>query len=181
MEHKLVEALAQLLRANNQSKLALLAGRMGTFEVELARQAVSWSDEIYAQVGIDRSTSIAAIQDVEPFIHADDRAAVRARREQAFETGETYEDEFRVVRADGEVRWLYVRAQPLPAENPTHAYGVSMDITERKERESAYPLSDVGGLAPLEEPAGGGPGHRLADGAFDQLADRIRRGFRRRG
>jgi PAS domain S-box-containing protein len=135
MEHKLVEALAQLLRANSKSKLALLAGRMGTFEVELARQAVSWSDEIYAQVGIDRSTSIAAIQDVEPFIHADDRAAVRARREQAFETGETYEDEFRVVRADGEVRWLYVRAQPLPAENPTHAYGVSMDITERKERE----------------------------------------------
>jgi PAS domain S-box-containing protein len=135
MEHKLVEALAQLLRANSKSKLALLAGRMGTFEVELARQAVSWSDEIYAQVGIDRSTSIAAIQDVEPFIHPDDRAAVRARREQAFEAGETYEDEFRVVRADGEVRWLYVRAQPLPAENPTHAYGVSMDITERKERE----------------------------------------------
>jgi PAS domain S-box-containing protein len=135
MEHRLVEALAQLLRANSKSKLALLAGRMGTFEVELARQAVSWSDEIYAQVGIDRSTSIAAIQDVEPFIHADDRAAVRARREQAFEAGETYEDEFRVVRADGEVRWLYVRAQPLPAENPTHAYGVSMDITERKEHE----------------------------------------------
>ena len=135
MEHKLVEALAQLLRANSKSKLALLAGRMGTFEVELARQAVSWSDEIYAQVGIDRSTSIAAIQDVEPFIHPDDRAAVRARREQAFQSGETYEDEFRVVRADGEVRWLYVRAQPLPTDKPTHAYGVSMDITERKERE----------------------------------------------
>jgi two-component sensor histidine kinase len=60
---------------------------------------------------------------------------VRARREQAFQSGETYEDEFRVVRADGEVRWLYVRAQPLPTDNPTHAYGVSMDITERKERE----------------------------------------------
>jgi PAS domain S-box-containing protein len=136
MEHKLVEALAQLLRANSKSKLALLAGRMGTFEVELARQAVSWSDEIYAQVGIDRSTSIAAIQDVEPFIHPEDRAAVRARREQAFQSGEAYEDEFRVVRADGEVRWLYVRAQPLPTDNPTHAYGVSMDVTERKEREA---------------------------------------------
>jgi len=139
-EQKLVEARSQLLRANSKSKLALLAGRMGTFEVDLARQAVSWSDEIYAQLGIDRSTSITAMQDVEPFIHADDRAAARTRREEAFQLGNTYEDEFRVVRADGEVRWLYVRAQPLPTDNPTHAYGVSMDVTERKEREARIRL-----------------------------------------
>lgn len=136
LERQLVEALGQLLRANSKSKLALLAGRMGTFEVDLARQAVSWSDEIYAQVGIDRSTPIATLQDVERFIHPDDRVAAGACRQQAFQSGEAYEDEFRIVRADGAVRWLYVRAQPLPADNPTHAYGVSMDITERKEREA---------------------------------------------
>jgi PAS domain S-box-containing protein len=136
MEQKLVEALAQVLQINNQSKLALLAGRMGTFEVDLAREAVTWSDEIYAQVGIDRSTPIATDKDIAQFIHPDDRDAALARRGEAHRTGEAYENEFRVVRRDGQVRWLYVRAQPLPAGNPTHVYGVSMDITERKEREA---------------------------------------------
>jgi PAS domain S-box-containing protein len=136
MEQKLVEALAQVLQTNNQRKLALLAGRMGTFEVDVARDTISWSDEIYAQVGIDRSTPIAAVKDIAQFVHPDDRAAVLARREEAYRSGEAYENEFRVVRKDGEVRWLYVRAQPMPSGNPTHVYGVSMDITERKEREA---------------------------------------------
>ncbi len=136
MEQKLVEALAQVLQINNQRKLALLAGRMGTFEVDLARQAITWSDEIYAQVGIDRSTPIATEQDIARFIHPDDRDAALARRRAAYRTGEAYENEFRIVRRDGQVRWVYVRAQPLPAGNPTHVYGVSMDITERKEREA---------------------------------------------
>lgn len=136
MEQRLVEALAQVLQTNNQHKLALLAGRMGTFEVDLARDAITWSDEIYAQVGIDPSTPIATLEDIARFIHPDDRAAVLARREDAYRTGEPYESEFRVVRQDGQMRWLYVRAQPLPSGNPSHVYGVSMDVTERKEREA---------------------------------------------
>ena len=136
MEQKLVEALAQVLKTNNQRKLALLAGRMGTFEVDIERDVTTWSDEIYAQFGIDRSTSIATEKDIARFIHPDDREDAQACRKEACRTGEAYESEFRIVRRDGQVRWLYVRGQPLPADNPTHIYGVSMDVTERKEREA---------------------------------------------
>ena len=136
MEQKLVEALAQVLQTNNQRKLALLAGRMGTFEMDIARDVTIWSDEIYAQFGIDRSTPIATEQDIARLIHPEDRAAASARSKEAHRTGKAYENEFRIVRPDGRIRWLYVRAQPLPVDNPTHVYGVSMDITERKEREA---------------------------------------------
>jgi PAS domain S-box-containing protein len=136
MEQKLVEALAQVLKTNNQRKLALLAGRMGTFEVDIERDVTTWSDEVYAQLGIDRSTPIVTERDFARLIHSDDREDALARRRDAYRTGEAYESEFRVVRRDGKVRWLYVRGQPLPADNPTHVYGVSMDITERKDREA---------------------------------------------
>ena len=136
MEQKLVEALAQVLKTNNQRKLALLAGRMGTFEVDIERDVTTWSDEVYAQLGIDRSTPIVTERDFARLIHSDDREDALARRRDAYRTGEVYESEFRVVRRDGKVRWLYVRGQPLPADNPTHVYGVSMDITERKDREA---------------------------------------------
>lgn len=136
-EQKLVETLALLLRTNNQRELALAAGRMGTFEVDLERDEFTWSDEIYEQVGADRAKPVMAVKDVEQFIHPDDREMVRTRRREAYRTGQTYENEFRIVRPDGEIRWLYVRAQALAnGGTPARAYGVSMDITERKEREA---------------------------------------------
>jgi PAS domain S-box-containing protein len=136
-EQKLVETLALLLRTNNQRELALTAGRMGTFEVDLERELITWSDEIYQQVGVERTKPVMTVEDVEQFIHPDDREGVRARRDEAYRAGQTYENEFRVVRPDGEIRWLYVRAEALAnGGKPARAYGVSMDITERKEREA---------------------------------------------
>jgi PAS domain S-box-containing protein len=135
-ERKLVEALAQVLKSSNQRKLALAAGGMGTFEVDIGRESTTWSDEVYSQFGIDPSVPIATEADIARFIHPEDRDAALTRREEAYRSGEAYEDEFRIVRRDGQVRWLYVRAQPLPASNPTHVHGVSMDITERKQREA---------------------------------------------
>jgi PAS domain S-box-containing protein len=136
-EQKLVETLALLLRTNNQRELALTAGRMGTFEVDLEHDIVTWSDEIYQQVGVERTSPTLTATEVAQFIHTDDRAQVAARRAEAYRSGQTYENEFRIVRPDGEIRWLYVRAQALDGGGkPTRAYGVSMDITERKEREA---------------------------------------------
>jgi PAS domain S-box-containing protein len=136
-EQKLVETLALLLRTNNQRELALSAGGMGTFEVDITRGEITWSEEIYQQMGIDRSKPVMSAQEVDQLIHPDDRAGVRQRREQAYRDGETYEDEFRIARPDGEIRWLYVRAQALAnGGQPARAYGVSMDVTERKERDA---------------------------------------------
>ncbi len=136
-EQKLVETLALLLRTNNQRELALTAGRMGTFEVDLEGDIVTWSDEIYQQVGIERTSPTLTAVEIAQFIHPDDRAQVAARRAEAYRSGQTYENEFRIIRPDGEIRWLYVRARALAnGGKPARAYGVSMDITERKEREA---------------------------------------------
>jgi PAS domain S-box-containing protein len=136
-EQRLVETLALLLQTNNQRQLALAAGGMGTFEMDLEHDEVIWSDELYAQVGIERTTGPMSNADAERFVHTDDLERVRSSRASAFESGDTYENEFRIVRPDGEIRWVYVRAQALAnGAAPAKAYGVSMDITERKEHEA---------------------------------------------
>ena len=136
-EEKLVETLALLLQASNQRKLALVAGRMATFELDLAQGAITCSEEIYDQLGISRDRPILNLRDLEPSIHADDRARLRQRWGRPEAEGGIYEDEFRIVRPDGETRWLFVRAQAFnDNQRPSHVYGVSMDITERKEHEA---------------------------------------------
>jgi PAS domain S-box-containing protein len=145
-EQQLVDALALLMQTSNQRQMALAAGGMGTFEVDIEHDRITWSDEIYAQVGAERTAETLSTADVERFIHPDDLATTRASRAEAFANGGAYENEFRVIRPDGQVRWIYVRAQATPSgDKAARAHGVSIDITERKEREAhiRFLLSEV--------------------------------------
>jgi PAS domain S-box-containing protein len=145
-EQQLVDALALLMQTSNQRKMALAAGGMGIFEVDVGRDRIIWSDEIYAQVGIERTSETLPMAAIERFVHPDDLALARTNSAAAFAAGGIYENEFRVIRADGQVRWLYVRAQASASgDRPAKIYGISMDITERKEREAhiRFLLSEV--------------------------------------
>jgi signal transduction histidine kinase len=69
--------------------------------------------------------------------HADDRDHVRQAIEDAIKNGKDYETEFRIVRADGNVRWIAARgrAHANKKGKPTRLLGVSMDVTARKQAE----------------------------------------------
>jgi PAS domain S-box-containing protein len=137
IEEKLVETLALLLQISNQRKLALAAGQMATFELDLQRGTITCSEEIYDQLGIGREQPLFNLQDLQAFIHPDDHARLSRRWSKPDPEGGIYEDEFRIIRLDGEKRWLFVRAQAFnDKQRPAHVYGVSMDITERKEHEA---------------------------------------------
>ncbi|KAB2920096.1 MAG: PAS domain S-box protein [Hyphomicrobiaceae bacterium] len=136
-DQKLVETLALLMQTNNQRKLALAAGGMGTFEADIEQGTIACSDEIFEQIGIERTSPVMSVTEVEAFIHPDDLESMRARGAAMFQSGPLCQLEFRIIRPDGEVRWIHVRAQAFPSgDTPAKIYGISMDLTERKEREA---------------------------------------------
>jgi PAS domain S-box-containing protein len=69
----------------------------------------------------------------EDLIHAGDRAHVLAKLETAVHSGH-FDEEFRIVRPDGEVRWVWVKASPVRASDNTvqQLYGTAQDITVKK-------------------------------------------------
>jgi len=69
----------------------------------------------------------------EDLIHAGDRAHVLAKLENAVHSGHL-DEEFRIVRPDGEVRWVWVKASPVRASDNAirQLYGTAQDITPRK-------------------------------------------------
>ena len=70
-------------------------------------------------------------------VHAEDREIFVAKWRHALATGEPFEAESRVRRADGRYRWLLHRKVPLRDSAGTIVkwYGSSIDIEERKEAE----------------------------------------------
>ncbi len=77
-------------------------------------------------------------------IHPDDRAAVSAGLA-TLQDGLPFGHEYRVVRPDGEIRWVWDRG--FPVRDPktgslTHYVGVALDITDRKRSEEALRASE---------------------------------------
>jgi PAS domain S-box-containing protein len=69
----------------------------------------------------------------EELIHPADRVRVLAKLEDAVHTGH-FDEEFRIVRADGAVRWVWVKGNPVPAPDDVvrQLFGTALDITARK-------------------------------------------------
>lgn len=77
-------------------------------------------------------------------IHPDDRHIILiALAKQAL--GEPTEAEYRIVRVDGSVRWIYDRSSPIFDANKQlmRTTGIATDITERKQDEEKLRLSQV--------------------------------------
>ena len=70
-------------------------------------------------------------------IHPEDREGVQQTVQQAMQSGEEVVIEYRVLRADGSIRWIASRGRLQPAKTgkPSRMMGVSVDITERKHSE----------------------------------------------
>ena len=68
----------------------------------------------------------------------DDREGVLADLESK-ETGQPFDHEYRIVRPDGSVRWIWDRGYPVRTEagQVTRFVGVAIDITARKLAEEA--------------------------------------------
>jgi formate hydrogenlyase transcriptional activator len=74
------------------------------------------------------------------FIHPEELDGIVAKWRACLATGDIFEYETRVRRADGEYRWMFHRKVPLRSErgNIVKWYGSSMDIEERKRAEQAW-------------------------------------------
>ncbi len=84
------------------------------------------------------------------FIHAEDRVRVIAGYSLLRDKGENQDIEYRIVRPDGEIRWVRVRGFPVRDDAGTviRLAGIVTDITERREvdqalRESERRFSDL--------------------------------------
>jgi PAS domain S-box-containing protein len=72
----------------------------------------------------------------EDVIHPDDRVYALAKLEEAAQTGR-FDERFRIIRPEGEIRWVWVRGFPVRDDegNITRLVGTALDITAQKQAE----------------------------------------------
>ncbi len=113
---------------------AQAVAHFGSWRVDLLAGTTEWSDEMYEIYGLDPATGTLTIDRAIEQVHPADIDLVQQAVREQIETGEIAEYEFRIVRPDGEVRWLHLRAKADTddAGEVIGYTGVSQDVTERR-------------------------------------------------
>jgi len=128
---------------NNEKRLnrSQAIAHLGSWELDLVNNMLTWSDEVYRIFGLHPQEFGASYETFLDAIHPGDRAAVDAAYSGSIRDGkDTYEIEHRVVRkATGEVRYVHEKCEHFRDETGRIVRSVGMvhDITERKKAEEA--------------------------------------------
>jgi PAS domain S-box-containing protein len=149
----MVEARTSALKdRERQLREAQAIAHIGSWEVDLKTNQVTWSEEAYRMWGVPLGTPV----DYERFVtavHPEDRERVQRLTTASLGDRRDIEFECRVVRPDGQVIHLLNRNVILPDSQggPERLAGTSLDITDRKRAEAAVVQSEQYHRALIEQ------------------------------
>jgi PAS domain S-box-containing protein len=140
------EELAQGLRVTEERlTLAQQTSQIGSFDWNLETGVNTWSPELYEMYGI-RPAQFDHTQGAwERYLHPDDRADIVRAVEESRTSGRAEDREFRIIRPNGEIRWLVGRWRWISDRSgqPVRLTGVNIDITERKRGDDIWRESEA--------------------------------------
>jgi two-component system cell cycle sensor histidine kinase PleC len=108
-------------------------GHMGHWRWVVGSNDIQWSDEIYKIFGVNRADFIPTLDAVNRVTHRRDVGRLLQAFQRAIIEQNNYEMEFRIVRPDGEVRYIRCEGRCEHDENRdvVALFGIMQDVTER--------------------------------------------------
>jgi PAS domain S-box-containing protein len=120
-----------------------------TFDVNHLTGQQHWSPDLRNIFGVGDKTEID-IELLFKLVHPQDRRAVLGAISGSLRVGgpERFEIEHRIIRADGDLRWLFVAARTVfhgegEGKHPECTVGMVTDITRQKEAELAEEMASA--------------------------------------
>lgn len=130
------QAEERLRKSEAELKEAQSLAHIGNWELNPATMKAAWSDEVFRILGIE-TTDDTGPELLSTLLHPDDRDAVLSSLQLAATGCHQHNMEYRIVRPDGNTRWLSCHAEQVQDINGNilKLRGVIQDITQRKRNE----------------------------------------------
>ncbi len=140
----LSEELGEAHRALEQSAGEQLAeaqtlARLGSWEWDIARNRVTWSDEMFRLFGLEPGSTEIDFERYQSLLHPDDRATSTEVVQGAIERRGDFAFDHRVIRPDGSERIFHARGRVITGSDgiPVRMLGTGQDVTESRRAEAA--------------------------------------------
>lgn len=141
-EAALMEAYEELESSNRRLRDANRIARLGRWEADMDTDRLWWSETTYDIFGLQPTQYQPGVAAMEPLIHPDDLPGFRRRRLRLLATGRL-DWRHRIVRADGEIRWVHIRGRKVAPATPQEApriLGTVQDITDMHQAQKRIEL-----------------------------------------
>ncbi len=120
--------------------LAEESAGVGVWSIDLTTQRVRGTAQFFRIMGLEPTSDSVPVDVIRALRHPADRDRVIAGFRDALDGGgDTYEIEYRIIRPDGNLRWIFGRGRVIRDRHgtPVRYSGVDLDITGRKATEAA--------------------------------------------
>ncbi|EUB84961.1 PAS domain-containing hybrid sensor histidine kinase/response regulator [Pseudomonas sp. GM30] len=147
LQRRSEESLKAQRDTEERLQLALAAtDAVGTWDWDIGEDRFI-ADAHFAQLhGIDPAlASLLPISDYLQGVHPEDRALIARSIKHCITHGTEYAEEYRLLKADGELRWVFARGRCYKDHHgrPVRFLGAALDLTERKHTEQALRQSQT--------------------------------------
>jgi len=128
------DALERLEASERALAEAQRLARLGSWEWDVLDGGVTWSDELFRVVGLERATPEPSPEGYLALVHPEDRPALRRAIDQALRDATPFRCEHRLVRPDGELRMIDGHGRPELDANGrvVRLLGTAQDVTEQR-------------------------------------------------
>lgn len=136
-------AVEALKRSEERYALAQRAANIGSWDWDIGRGELVWSEQIEPMFGFGRGEFGATYEAFIECVHPEDRQDVVDSVSACIEEGKDYAIEHRIVWPDGTVRWVSETGDVIRDENgkAIRMVGIVQDITECKNVEARQRLA----------------------------------------
>ncbi|MEG4519639.1 AAA family ATPase [Microcoleus sp. AT9b-C5] len=143
LEVRVEERTQELKTKEAKLQEAQKLAHLGNWEFDLEGDKLTWSEEVFRIFGLDPKLPEPTILEHKKQIHPDDLKLWLEEVEQISRLGNPCEYEMKILRPDGAVRYIYVKAQAIfDGGKVIKLFGTIQDITDRKLAEDALRLSE---------------------------------------
>lgn len=138
----MLETEAQLAALSERLQLATESAQIGVWEWDPEQDQLIWNPQMFHIFGVDREVFHGTFRDWQLVVLPEDRPHAEASLQRTLQTGEPFEEVFRINRF-GEVRYIQAVATLYrdAAGKPQRVIGVNWDTTQTKQAEQAMRLA----------------------------------------
>ncbi|MBN9244160.1 MAG: PAS domain-containing protein [Mesorhizobium sp.] len=121
------------LEAHQRIDMALVRGRCGLWDWDMARGKMYWSRSMYDMLGYEPCEAMLSFGEVDAIIHPDDGNLFDLANRIVAREIDQIDQVFRMRHADGQWVWMRARAQVMDPEAPEiQLIGIAVDVTEQR-------------------------------------------------
>ena len=131
--------------AKYRLELAQRYSRAGTWDWDLSSGKIDWSPEMFELLGLDAKSYVASFETWNQVLYPEDREIAYSRIDDALKKHTGLDSDCRIVKPDGEVRWINALGKGVYDEQgrPVRMTGLCIDITERKRNDEKIKRQNI--------------------------------------